>query len=654
MNSRLLRIAGLLEQKYLLKEANSIYSLLKLAGPSKAQEENRDFFANLFLSGEAPPAPDESPDSRWNKLYAIADQYYKKFRNTPEFQNNLQGLRSIDEVIALIRAEEVVDPKQQAIKQLIRQYPDLSEELEGLSSSEVNPSYYNWVIKIRLNEEQDPMNEIIKAVLFYQRNAQNLEQPLESFNLLSELRAYFDDKLATNKEYYYSKIEPHAMDPKNTDFIYDSENFKVVLSGTIPSSQYWASGTTWCTSYLENNMFSRYSSKGIYLYYVITEPSSPIYEKGNPNRKMSIGFVKKDGEAQLLTQENATVDVNNHNISLESIKSYLGEEADAIVSSIYNDLDGREDTKFNEIIANTTVEDLESQLALINDKSQIRGIKKTFAESPRTSSEVLLLLARDKNLKIRHPVADNPNTPPEALLFLARDKNLEIRRAVADNPNTPPEALLLLARDKNLEIRRAVAQNSNTPYEVLLYLAQDKWSSDVRSHVASNKNVTSEVLAVLAEDSWREVRIEVVNNSNITPELLSILANDVVSEIRASVAKHPNTPPEALLLLARDKYVRDAVAGNPSTPPELLLLLARDEDLYVRYNVARNPSAPPEELMFLARDENRDVRSAALSNPNYPKESGRVQARLMELSSYLNKVGLLKESKATCGLLSIK
>jgi len=376
-------------------------SFLKEAARISAEkQENRDLFSEIFSTKDP------------GLVISIADQFYSVFRKTfgdkEEYFAAAQSLKGsqIGSVIRQIRNNKIADPKEAKLEEITKSYPQpkdpqYSDNIKALKESEVNPSHYNWIFKMLFNEEADPIEEIIKAVYFYQRNQSELERPLESFELLSELRSYFDEKLASNKEYYYSKIEKHALDPKYTDYIYQSDNFVTVLSGTTQSSQYWARGTTWCTGYLERNQFANYSSKNIYLYYVITKQDSELFKKSNPMRKISIGYVKADGKPQLLTKENATVNTDNHNLSLNQIQEYLGSEADSIISAIYADLNGREDTKFNEIIAETTPEELERQLAEINDDSQITSILLQFTQNNVARADTKRVAA--KNLAEKRP-----------------------------------------------------------------------------------------------------------------------------------------------------------------------------------------------------------------------------------------------------------
>jgi len=84
MNNRLFKLAELLSYP------DPIYDILKFSAPNKSQQENRDLFLQLF------------PNDNQNKVYAIADQYYKRFNGTTEFHDNLSLVESLDDVINLI------------------------------------------------------------------------------------------------------------------------------------------------------------------------------------------------------------------------------------------------------------------------------------------------------------------------------------------------------------------------------------------------------------------------------------------------------------------------------------------------------------------------------------------------------------------------
>ena len=75
--------------------------------------------------------------------------------------------------------------------------------------------------------------------------------------------------------------------------------------------------------------------------------------------------------------------------------------------------------------------------------------KEELAKNPNTPSEVLKVLATDKDGYVRQYIAFNPNTPSEVLKVLATDTEWFVRCGVIFNPSTPVEILQLLATDKD-------------------------------------------------------------------------------------------------------------------------------------------------------------------------------------------------------------
>lgn len=81
---------------------------------------------------------------------------------------------------------------------------------------------------------------------------------------------------------------------------------------------------------------------------------------------------------------------------------------------------------------------------------------------PNASSEILAILATDKNHVIRTLATRHSNTSPDVLEVLATDDSIDVRCAVAMNPNTPEKVLFsLLLEDKCFSVVHNVTQNPN-------------------------------------------------------------------------------------------------------------------------------------------------------------------------------------------------
>lgn len=85
------------------------------------------------------------------------------------------------------------------------------------------------------------------------------------------------------------------------------------------------------------------------------------------------------------------------------------------------------------------------------------------AADPRSSIELLEVLADDHEPRIRHEVARNPSTPVEVLAELAKDPESRVRLGVINNPNTPLEVLKRLAWDGTHEVRSDARDCPRTP-----------------------------------------------------------------------------------------------------------------------------------------------------------------------------------------------
>lgn len=358
------------------KEAFLIY---KLADISKAKTDNRNTFQAKF------------PDEKVQKVYAIADQYYDKFKDRPDFQTKIETFQSLNEVITYIKTNAVQkSPKENKIEEIKIKYPILDPEVDKLAKSNVMLEHYDWVMEMYYSPAEDPIEEIIQNVETYERNIAKLDRDLSEFTSLYELREYLDDNLSEDKAHYLNSIKDHAINPKNTAYVYDSDNFMVVLPGSTQASQFWAQGTTWCTSYIKDNYFYNYAgSRNIYLYYIITKTSSSLFERKDPRRKISVGLRKGEHEQPyILEGEHTTVDLENHEISEGDIKGYLGAESASVLDAIYSDAEKRNMTKYNENISTMTLEEFNSQISK-SSPEVAADFKKSLMKNPHTSSEII-------------------------------------------------------------------------------------------------------------------------------------------------------------------------------------------------------------------------------------------------------------------------
>ena len=180
MNNRLFKLAELSSYP------DPIYDILKFSAPNKSQQENRDLFVQLF------------PNDNQNKVYAIADQYYKRFNGTAEFHNNLSLAESLDDVINLIssagKRKDYSDNTNLNLERMVDKYPDLKNEIEPLNElflSWLNSRYGdNQIIK-----ELHPISDALVTLIKYQDSLTSLSDKWKSNQeFISSVNEYFPNR----------------------------------------------------------------------------------------------------------------------------------------------------------------------------------------------------------------------------------------------------------------------------------------------------------------------------------------------------------------------------------------------------------------------------------------------------------------------------
>lgn len=388
MMKKTAKIKTILKLAEIYKDSSDIYELynfIVLAAEDKTYNELLEIFKGKF------------PNENINKVHSVARQYQLAFQGKPdEYLENLEGINTLNEVLKIIkdRGQETSSKKERVISELKQKHPNRSNEIDELAKTSVKPRYYPWVLS--LSNDASSIKEIAKLVYFYDKN--KLTKDLESFSEVSELKKYLDEELlkplkdkhdVVDNDYLVFKNEPHALNPKYTDYIYESENFKVVLSGTVPSSQYWASGTIWCTSWAIGNMFESYSaSENLFLFYIITK-NPEIYENDKAKKKICVGYrIGQDNKPILVTEMNATVDAGNNNLSKDTIVKYLGSEADKIFNSMNSRMVSNPKPKYSEFIEKLSAEEYRNQLKYLS-KEEVQKLNWKLEERDYLEPELL-------------------------------------------------------------------------------------------------------------------------------------------------------------------------------------------------------------------------------------------------------------------------
>ena len=300
---------------------------------------------------------------------------------------------------------------------LIKKYPDLKEYILEVEHK-IDKRYLTWFAKQLVNFENKEFGatqlydyitefknhqQLLENKDLYQYNFQSLQKTISEikkqkhearsgakqyFELLKQNRKLYRDlnmdrKEIRSKSYedgrkFLNNIEPKSFQSfvrqeiskvieerekakgtegtarENSDIIFEDENYLVVLPGTEQASKYFGSGTEWCTAAEENNMFVTYSSKNIYLYYILNKQNDD---------KHAYTIAKTENSIQLDIR-----DIVDLQISKATLSKTLGEDYDKIVPAIKQDNEGRKETKFDEIIKTMSPEELKQNLDSIKSK----------------------------------------------------------------------------------------------------------------------------------------------------------------------------------------------------------------------------------------------------------------------------------------------
>jgi hypothetical protein len=271
-------------------------------------------------------------------------------------------------------------------------------------------------------------------------------------------------------------------------------------------------------------------------------------------------------------------------------------------------------------------------------------VRRDAVRNPATPSWVLDLLARaGADAQLRGRTAADPTMPPDDLRRLV-ECGPWARLLVADHPNTSADVLDVLARQPDHRLRAAAARHANTVPSTVAHLCADADPS-IRSIAATNLNRPDEVVDLLrragASDDLDWVRQDPADR--LQPDEAALLA-ELGPWGRFLAARHTSCPAPIVREVATDPdwRVRSALLDNESVSDELLELatetppphddlrhLARPEpdpsalasavehvQPAVRLAVARHPATPSDTLGHLATDRSADIRRTAATHPN--------------------------------------
>jgi hypothetical protein len=320
---------------------------------------------------------------------------------------------------------------------LIKKYPDLKEYILEVENK-IDKKYLTWFAKQLVNFENKEAGstqlydyiiefknhqQLLESKDLYQYNFQSLQKTISAiklqkhearqvakqyYQLLKQKREEYrnlnmDRKEVRAKSYedgrrFLDNIKPKSFQSfvrqeiskvieererlrglektarENSDVIFEDENYLVVLPGTEQASKYFGSGTQWCTAAEKDNMFVTYSSNNVYLYYILNKENDD---------KHAYVIAKYDNSIQLEIRDIADVEISKADLS-----KALGEYYDKIIPAINRDNEGREETKFEEILTKIGPEDLKLNLDAVDaDHSKVELLNNVDNKTEREDTK---------------------------------------------------------------------------------------------------------------------------------------------------------------------------------------------------------------------------------------------------------------------------
>ena len=231
----------------------------------------------------------------------------------------------------------------------------------------------------------------------------------------------------------------------------------------------------------------------------------------------------------------------------------------------------------------------------------------------------------DAPKETRIALARHPNIAPEVLIVLARDKDIEIRRAAASNPNIPPDVMMALMNTQDQETHLSIATNPSAPQQVLARLFM--------VYVQTPRYNAAHADIDVSRETHQQFQLALVRNPNTSLGILQELATSNESNIKAGVARHPQVSTDILVWLAHspDIAVQYAAVENPKLPSAALQMLSHStHNPDILRAISRHPQAGPDTLNWLTRQDDPVVRTNIIYNPNTPSDTISVLLSAME------------------------
>ncbi|MBV1853138.1 hypothetical protein [Catellatospora tritici] len=272
------------------------------------------------------------------------------------------------------------------------------------------------------------------------------------------------------------------------------------------------------------------------------------------------------------------------------------------------------------------------------------------ASSPRLTDALAETLVAHPHVSVRRALACNERTPVHLLVALA-DRALpaaehcpvcdgtanpiaeywtcdgshgsaldELDFALVLNPHTPAETVCRFATHPDMHLRWRLAERDDLPQEVYRLLARDPIPG-VRSDLAENPAIGEDIIRELAADPFPNVRRLLAHNPAVPLDVLTELAGSakIGPTLLPRVAAATEAEIEALAT-SRNPVARMLAAERRDLSPRLVDQLAQDADARVLKSVADNPMVAVSRMWEMATGHGPRVAARLAQNPACPPD----------------------------------
>lgn len=398
-------------------------------------------------------------------------------------------------------------------------YPNVAWKIDILSKK-LNEKQYRflpWAAK-QLNDNPTlSIDDLVNTLVQFDKNLQRMSsKDIESYNTLSDL-----EKEVLRATSVPSKTQQHKdIATKETDRVYESDRFLVVVPKSTEASCKYGAGTKWCVSGQRDNKFAEYST------FVVI---AVVMDKKN-----------REKYAYVLVPD------KNNNI----VKTEIFDSRDKKLSDVaFEDMLGKEFTSIQAALQSYVKQSKRGEMSeekawdMVNSRDIEQRI--TIAKSDHATQEMLEKLSTDKEEDVRIAVAENENVISRKVFEnLVEDECDDVRRTIAFDKNLPNDLVMKLLKDDDDTVRRHALSNPNVGADTLRKLAKlYKHTSKLSYSIARNTSTPTDVLDDLASNPSAQTRLSVAENKNTSKETLEKLVNDSNAEVRETALKRIDVNP---------------------------------------------------------------------------------------------------------------